>query len=332
MKKFLISLVAVSLLLALVLVPGCAKRGVTEVAYGSTSAASGTYAWYVAVAGVVNKNVPECHLTVIETAAAVENTHLIYRGDLDMGLSTNNVAARGYHGIDEFKGEANPDLRTLWCYLHIPHTIFVTQESGVKSIYELEGKKFGCGMTGSATEALTLRFFDACGIHPDWFRGGTAANRDATKNRQIIGFVKSGAPSTAVMDVASVIPIRLLPLADADFVKAEKKYPGMFVKAYAPANAYGKGVPPTDTLTYLVVGIDVATSKLPKDLGYKMAKCVYENKETLIEAYKITGPTISRFPESTIELATVPLHAGVVQLCKEQGVEVPAKLVPPECK
>jgi TRAP-type uncharacterized transport system substrate-binding protein len=31
-------------------------------------------------------------------------------------------------------------------------------------------------------------------------------------------------------------------------------------------------------------------------------------------------------------IAPIYLHAGVVQLCKEMGVQVPAKVIPPEYK
>ena len=332
MKKFFISLVAVSLLLALVLVPGCAKPKLTEIAYGGTSSASGGYAWCVALAETINKNVPEAHVTVIETGASIENLHLLHRGDINMGMATLDSAARAYHDMGEFKGEGNPDLRALWPWCNFPHNVFVTEESGVKSIYELEGKKFGCGMTGSATEAMSVALFDACGIHPDWFRGGTAANRDATKNRQIIGYVKSVCPDPSVMDVASVIPIRLLPISDADFAKAQAKYPGMFSRGYVPANCYRKGVPPTDIPSFTVIGMTVTTNKLSQDLVYKMAKAVYENREALGKSYKPCAKPLAGYPKDFVEDVTIYLHAGVVQLCKELGVEVPAKVIPPEYK
>ena len=331
-KRELLILVVVSILTVLSFTLGFAANKQIKIAYGGTSASSGSYAWCVAMAEAINKAVPECYVTVVETGASIENLHLLKRGDIDMGMATVDSAARAYHGRMEFAGKANPNLRLLWDWLDMPHTVFVTQESGVKSIYELEDKKFGCGMTGSATAAMTLALFDACNIHPKWFYGGTGANRDATKNRQIIGYVKSGAPDASVMDVASVLPIRLLPVSETDLAKAQAKYPSMFTKSYAPANAYGKGIPPTDISSFSVVCPDVCTKDLPADLVYKMAKAMYEARDSFGKTYKPAAKPMADYPRSLIKVATIPLHSGVIKLCKELGIEVPAKLIPPEYK
>ena len=312
--------------------PSFASNKQMKIAYGGTSASSGSYAWCVAMAEAINKAVPECYVTVIETGASIENLHLLYRGDINMGMATVDAAARAYHGRMEFAKKANPNLRLLWNWLALPHTVFVTQKSGVKSIYALKGKKFGCGMTGSATAAMTLALFDACDIHPNWFYGGTGANRDAAKNRQIIGYVKSGVPDASVMDVASVLPIRLLPVSDTDLAKAPAKYPGMFTRGYAPANAYGKDIPPQNIPSFNVVCPDVCTKDLPADLVYKMAKAMYEARDNFGKAYKPATKPMADYPRSLIKAATIPLHSGVVKLCKELGIEVPAKLIPPEYK
>ena len=180
--------------------------------------------------------------------------------------------------------------------------------------------------------AMTLALFDACGIKPDWFYGGTAASRDAMKNRQIIGYVKTGRRDPSVMDVASVIPIRLLPVSDADFAKANAKYPDMFVRNYVPANAYGKGVPATDIPSFSMCALDLCTKELSADLVYKMSKAMYEGREKLGKIFKPAAKAMKDFPASIIKVSTIPLHSGVIRLCKELGVKVPAKLIPPEYK
>ncbi|MBW1804193.1 MAG: TAXI family TRAP transporter solute-binding subunit [Deltaproteobacteria bacterium] len=335
MKKshLFVTLIILSICLIFPLSPVCrgfAGQKVRNLRYGTTSSASGGYALAVAEANLMNKAVKECRLTVIETGASIENSWLLLRKEIDLGIVTADVAARAYHGMREFEGKANPDLRVLWTHVRVPHTIFVTRESGVKSIYELEGKPFGAGMTGSATEAMTISFFDACHIVPKWFRGGIAASRDAVKNRQIIGYTVSKAPDPTVQDVAAVLSIRLLPITEDDFLKAQGKYPGMFVRGRVPANAYGKGTPARDIMSYSVVSHDVATRDLPVGLAYKLAKAMYDNRMKLAERLPPLKGTLPYYPSSTIETSTIPLHAGVVKLCRELGVQVPADLIPPE--
>jgi len=309
-----------------------AAQKVTKLSYGGTASSSGAYVGVVAMAEIINKAIPECRVTIVETGASIENAHLLRRGDVHFGMVMADAVARAYHGMKEFAGKADPNLRVLWAYADVPHTVFVTEKSGVTSIYQLQGKKFGCGLTGSATEAMTLALFDACGIKPDWFRGDTAAARDAVKNRQIIGYSKSGSPDSSVQDVASALPIRLLPIADADFAKAQAKYPGMFSRGIIPADVYGKGVPPEDIPTFTVIALDIATANLPADLGYKMAKAIYNGRFEWAKRYKPTAKVIVEYPASTISRASIPLHAGVVKLCKELGIKVPDKIIPPEYK
>jgi hypothetical protein len=319
-------------LLFFLLTPNSYAQKITKISYGGTASSSGAYVGCVAMAEIINKAVPECRVTVVETGASIENALLLHRGSIHFGMVMADVAARAYHGIKEFQGKANPNLRILWANADQPHTVFVTEKSGIKSIYELQGKKYGCGLAGSATEAMTIALFEACGIRPDWFRGDTGTSRDAVKNRQIIGYVKSGAPDPSVQDVISAVPIRLLPISDADFAKAQAKYPGMFSRGTIPANIYGKGIPPEEIPTFTVIGMDLATKELPADLVYKMAKAMFDARNEYVKIYKPSAKVFPEFPASTVSRASIPLHAGIVKLCKEMGIKVPDKIIPQEYK
>jgi len=332
MKKIVIMIACVMFLFLGVLGGSTLAASKMELSYGGTSSSSGTYAWCVAHAKAINDKTTKAHVTVMETGASIENMRLLKRRDVDYGLASIDVAVRAYTGVDEFKGAANPDARLLWLYITAPHTVFVTAESGVTSIYELDGKNFGSGLTGSATEALTTRLFKANNIKPKWFRGATAASRDATKNKQIIGYSKSGAPDSSVLDVAASTPIKVLPIPDEALKKAQEAYPGLFARAYVPANAYRgqtEAVP-----TFPVIMYDVASTNLPQDVAYEMCKAVYGSVDELVAAYRGAAfpNSLTSGPKVAVEFAEIPLHAGMVQYCREAGIDVPRKLIPPEYK
>jgi TRAP transporter TAXI family solute receptor len=304
-----------------------------RIMYGGTSSASGAYAGCVELARVTNKYVPGVNMTIMETGASIENLKLLKRGDCDFGMADFAGSYRAFKGLDEFKGKPNPELRLLWLTVTAFHNIFVTRESGVSSIYELEGKRYGCGLTGSATEAVTLRFFGALDIHPKWFRGATAAARDATKNRQIIGYVKSGCPDSSVQDVAATLPIRLLNITQEELDKANKKYPGLFPGLVScPAGTYPGQTEPA--YSYPIVMYDVTTSALPDDVAYAMINAVYDHVNEMVKAFPVWGwpNSLIAGPEVAVKFATIPLHSAMVRYCKERGFEVPEKLIPPEYK
>ena len=84
---------------------GLAGQKIINLRYGTTSSASGGYAFAVAEANIINKAVKECRITVIETGASIENSWLFYRHEIDLGIVTADVAGRAYHGFREFKGK-----------------------------------------------------------------------------------------------------------------------------------------------------------------------------------------------------------------------------------
>jgi len=333
-KKLLISSIVwlVLILVALPLLTACAEPAapVLKLNYGTTSAGSGQYAMMAAVAEIWNEEIPEVSVTVMETGATIDNVKLLRRGDLQIGFATFTFLGLGYHGGLGFEGEANPDLRTLFLMWSVPHALFVTQASGVTSVYELEGKNFGAGITGSATEMITEALFDANGVTPNWFRGDVAAARDATKNRTIIGYSKTGEPDPSILDVASVLPIRILEVPEEWFAKAEEAYPGMVIPGILPANTYsGQN---EDIVTFMAVSGIGVTKDLPTDIGYEMCKSVYAQRHDLAEAFSQFRGKLPDFPEWTVKTAKTPLHAGAVEFFREMGVHVPDELIPPEAR
>ena len=173
-----------------------------------------------------------------------------------------------------------------------------------------------------------MRLFEANDIKPVWFRGGLSAIVDGVKNRQILGYAKSGGPDPSVQDIASLIPITLLPIPDEVLAKGNGKYPGFYPPSFIPPKSY----PGQDTVvqTYPVITSDVATTKLSEDIGYKMCKAVYNAREKLAKSIKYAD-IINNFPKSAL-IGSIPIHAGLYRLCKELNIKVPDDQIPPEAK
>ena len=104
-----------------------------------------------------------------------------------------------------------------------------------------------------------------------------------------------------------------------------------FYKAFAyspmtiPAETYGKDMPATKSFQDACI---LTTNKdQPEDLVYTIIKTLWSKKgmEAMVMAKK-------SFNEMTLENgftgASVPLHPGAVKFWKEQGKEIPAKLMP----
>lgn len=295
-------------------------------ALGSTQSSSSHYAYFVAIAKIMNTHVPEVNINVVETGASVDNINRIKKGQLDLGMTTIHLQYQAFHGMGPWKDNAIKDQQVLWVYQPAPQNFIVREDSGIKTVYDLTGKTFNPGMRGSATEKTAEAILDALGVKPNFYRGGTEDTVAAIKDRRVSGYVKSGAGvkslDASTLDIATFTPIRLLGFTDQDIAKVQAKYPDLS-PVTVPKGIY-KDTPDHKTFAMLI-GV-VASKSLPEDLVYKMVKAVHENLADQVAAYpSIKGENLSAL---TLDTCTVPLHPGAIKYYKEKGLKIPEPLIP----
>ncbi|HEX7128189.1 MAG TPA: TAXI family TRAP transporter solute-binding subunit [Thermodesulfobacteriota bacterium] len=299
-----------------------AQSGPTrQLSIGATSASSGTYAYFVAVAEIVNQNVPNVNLTVVETGAAAENTRRVVSGAIDMGLSGTPEDYNAYNGQGEFRGRAARKLRILWYFGSNAQHYLVREDSGVRSLSDLNGKNFSPGGAGSATEKATEAFFEVLGIRPKYHRGTMGDAVNAVKDRRIVGFAKGGLGTkadSAILDVQTSVPLRALGFSDGQVATLKEKFPAQpWVKI--PAGS----IPGIDyeytTWTYPLNIL--GTTDIPEDVVYRIVKAIDQHKARQAQVY----PPVADFDIArlTAEMAKIPLHPGTIRYLEEKGIRVP---------
>ncbi len=307
---------------------GTAHAQKKRLAMGCTQTASSHYAYCVGAAKAINLTVPDVDITVVETGATVDNLKRMMKGTLDYGLVTPEQVYLAWKGQENWKDTPFPDIRVMWMYTVSANYTVVREETGVRSIHELGGKKFNPGIRGSATEKMTEAVLTDLGIKPDWQRMGTADAVDAMKDKRIVGYAKAGngfALDASTMDIATSTPVRVLPFTEAEMKKVKELKPHIpWVKV--PAGSI-KGMGEFWT-TAIIVGF-AAPKSFPADVVYRIVKAVSEGLEHQKAAFKGTTDDI---PRLTVEASQSPLHAGAVRYFREKGLKVPDHLVPPEAK
>lgn len=320
-------------ILSLVLI-GTGEAKEIRVTFGTTQSTSGMYPWLCAHATEVNKRTKDVYLTAVESPnAIVENAIRIKAGEMHLGWGGAGAMYRTMHGLGEFKGKANPDVRAVACVIETPFTLFVTKESGIKSIYELEGKPFGTSFPGSITALQARTFFDSIGIKPKFFEASLGACQEGVRNRALVGFVKTGAPDSSILDVASGIPIRILTISKEDYAKYEVKYPD-YAEGTCIIRAGTYPGQTEDVLTYTFYGTFQSTAKFSAEALYQIVKAWYDARKELGALYAAANKERGElgFPKLTVETSKVPLHAGAYKFYKELGLSIPEKIIPPEAK
>ena len=347
-KAITIGIVAVILVISLALA-ACApaapgKAPVLRLMCGTAGVTSGHYPSSVAFAKIINENVPEVNISLVETGGTHACTGRT-SSDLDMYAQTSYGGPLSrYNGVIKYEGKPYRELRVLVIYTIGPIFSTVRADSGVMTFSDLEGRKFTPGPPGSSAQAATVHLLELLGVK---WGDVTASYADAvimTKENRVVGFGKYGGRlglDSTQLDVKSVTPIRILSLTDEELAKVEGKLmPGYSIKTFPTGSIFGyeEGPPVTIHCGMPSAGL---TTKIPQEIGYKMAKALYENWQEVVAAYPGAWPTADQMVKDTMtgavqgagaELEPVPLHAGVVQYWKEIGKTIPAVLIGPEYK
>ena len=332
MKKNII-LITISLALALFLVTVTQAEGKEyRATMGSTKSVSSHYTYFASAVKVINDFAPDVKLTLVESGGSNDNLARIRDGAFHLGLISDSAYYPAYHGIGKWKQKPATNLRQLWYYVAAPLTIAVSEKSGIKSIYDLKGKKFCPGGRGTASERMIDNAFKALGIEANAYRGSIDDHMAAFKDRAIVGYQKPAAsssiPDATTMAVMPFMKIRILGFDQDDVKKIKNTYPYYSVVPVA-AKTYDADWNKEDIRTLGVVIGCGGRSDIPEWAAYNMVKAIWENRkpqEIAFPAFKDAKP------ESVSSLIITPFHQGAVRYSREIGIKIPDKLIPPEMK
>ncbi|WP_394424239.1 TAXI family TRAP transporter solute-binding subunit [Vreelandella stevensii] len=291
---------------------------------GSTSSSSSHYSYFVAINQIINNQVEGVSSSVAETGATVDNLRRLGRNQIDMGLVTTNTGYHAYAGLDDFDGRP-VDNRLLWVYTVAPQNAVMRQDANVTSFAELDGVRFNPGITGSATEKTTEAVMRTLGIEPHYVRGSTTDMVDAMKDGRVMGSVKSGVGERldgSSMDIATFTPISVLSLSDEQADTLREEMPDVAIITIPEGAA--EGIPEYTTWAF---GVAVhAHPDMDEETAYQIVKAVMENPEPQINAFAAMRD--ADIAQMTLEVGSVPLHAGAARYFEEQGHEIPDALRP----
>ncbi len=306
-------------------------QGADRIAFGTTALKSVHYTYAAAAGKAINEHSGDkVQVTVISTGGAVDNLNRIGRGQIDMGLGTYATIYQAYKGIGKFEGNAMEKLRGLWVHAPALQAWVVREDAGVESLEDLAGKPFTPGQRGSATEQLGIQMLEALDIQPELFRASLADAVAAVKDNRSIGYVKAG--GTAVLDgttleLMAFTPIRLLHFEEKHVAAIKEKFPFINFQDYADNEVRDF---PAFTSPVQVIGQFALADSLTEEQAIAILEGIVDNQEPQVSAFPSFGKL--DVMQDSVNLITIPLHAGAVKFYRSRGIEVPDRLIPPEMK
>jgi TRAP transporter TAXI family solute receptor len=272
----------------------------------------------VALSQVYAKAIPNVKSTAQVTKASAENLNLLQAGRGEVALTLGDALSDAWKGNADagFTAPLNK-LRGLSATYNNYIQIVASADSGIKTLADLKGKRISVGAAKSGTELNARAIFKAAGLtyadlsKVEYLPFGESV--ELIKNRQLDATLQSaGLGVASIRDLATSVKIVVVSVP-ADVVA--KVGDPAYQPAVIPANTYSGQT--TDIATAAIPNFLVTHSGVSDELGYQMAKTLYDNIDTLYAAHN-AAKAIKR--ENATKGMPVPLHPGAARYYREVGL------------
>ncbi len=326
-RRFLMA-VAVIAAVGFVATQAVAATNITVVGSGK---GAGAFRMAAGLAEAVNRSSKTVNVTNRESKGFVANTRLISSGRSEIGMTNGIFVDFMQRGKKPFhKGKPMNTIRgigpvaTSWFQMATFH------KTGIKTYYDLFGKRVNMGPKGSNAKYMTTFITDSLGItdkiRKDYMGWSQAATNMIDGKLDAFG-VPNPMPAPAMLRASRSGPIRILSVPDKvrdEFVAMSSGY----FKANRDASAYdGMKGKKFKTVAYTIFA--VTNEKVSNDVIYEVTKRVYDpkNRNFLINVYKGWKIGLDSAAESDdfikqMKAFNMNLHPGAARYWKAKGYKV----------
>jgi TRAP transporter TAXI family solute receptor len=248
------------------------------------------------------------------TPGSLYNVQALGKGELDLALVQSDMLDAGSGGTAQGRSQTAAVPRTVMKLYAELLTLIVVEDSPIRTMDALKGKRIFAGGQGSGSRAT----WDALEQSMGWGSSATtkvAAAMDSISNPLCAGHMDalislSGHPAAGISDQLAACSARFVPLDDRSISAFLATQPNAH-KAAIPASAYKL---PTDTATIGVTAVLVTRADVPEDVVHAVVSAVLRN----LPAFKAVHPSLADVTLDTMqEGLRAPMHPGAVRAYKD---------------
>lgn len=276
-----------------------------------------------AIANMVNLKRDKYNIraTVEATGGSVFNINAVVAGDLQFGIAQADRQFQAVHGIAEWR-ERGPQkaLRAVFSLHPETVTLVAGEDTGIRDIRDLKGKRVNIGNRGSGQHQNSLDALSAAGLELADIEAVEVKAMEAIDMLEAgtldAFFYTVGHPSAAILKVTrGRRKVRIVPIVGVDtlFVRHPYYVPSRINMQYYPGAAdAGGGVESFGVKATLVTSVDV-----PAPVVYAVTREVFEN----FEAFKAQQPAFSGLTKmDMLQGLSAPIHKGAERYYREAGL------------
>lgn len=311
--------------LALFLVRGDALSGsrLDKVFIGTGSQAGLYYPTGGNIAKIVNykyKQLGFC-CRVKETAGSVYNINAVLSGRLDFGLAQSDRQHQAWMGLSEWrKGGRQGDLRAVFSLYPEVVTLIAAEDSGIRSIQDLKGKKVNIGKPGSGERQNAIDALKTANL--DYRKDLKLSEQDFKtacmlfqKSKIDAFFYTVGHPSKAIQALTEGRrKVRLISITNVDSLLSLYPY---HVPATIPIKFYPRATNKSEVVSFGLKATLVTSSKVPNKVVYAVTKEIFEN----LNKFKKLNPAYEGLTQHNMVLGmSASTHPGAAKYFHEIGL------------
>ena len=258
----------------------------------------------------------------VEPGGSSQNVQLTHQGKMEFGITSSSQCYQGFYGIGWAK-EKYDKVRALFPAYPAIMALAVKDDSPIKSVRDLEGKRVHVGPAGSGTDVLMRQWWDLFGYKPA--RIVNANNEDAggmMSDGLIDAFMNIGGhPMGPVQELELSHKLRFVAFDKADMDKFRQTYP-YYGTGVLKKGTY-KGLT-EDQQTLVIMNFIIGAADLPEDFIYNAVSRTFADVKKIHDAH---ASFVDTDPKN-VDAIPIPFHPGAEKYYKEKGIQLP-KIVPP---
>lgn len=316
--------VAVLLCIA-ILMQGCKVKKASFITIGTGGVTGIYYPTGIVISRMVNKNFDQYKIkvTVESTSGSVFNVNAVLKGDLVFGVVQSDRQYQAYNGLAEWSGLGKQiELRSVFSIHPESITLIASENSGIREIRDLKGKRVNLGNPGSGHLQNSRDVLVAIGLAEDDLSAEYVKAVEAPgllqDERLDAFFYTVGHPSSNIKEATSGrIKVSIVPIRGRNIDKMLEKYP-YYAKSIIPHSFYRYALNTDDVETVGVKATFVTSKNVDEDIVYAITKEVFENFET----FRSLHPAYQALTkENMLKGLSAPIHKGALRYYREAGLD-----------
>jgi TRAP-type uncharacterized transport system substrate-binding protein len=311
-----------------------------NLALGSVAASSSVYAFAVALAAAVRRHDPALTITNVEGGGGFDHARLMRNRVLDFSVSGSPAVANAVRtGTGAFAREGAWDGVRLMFMRNVNVTrIYVradaARQHNIRGFGDLRGHRVGPGVPGTRDMQRVVNANQVFNVGAQMAPGSLDDTTNQLRTGRIVAMGK-GSPhdrfDAATLALHYQTPLTVVGFTPEQAAELQRRDPlDTFIET--PRGGI-RELPDVGPLLELSSSVMVmASTNMPADIGYRVTRAARLGWAEINEAFPPTqglDPLLDAFRQ-TPEIEGLFFHAGVIRFAREQGIAVPARLIPPE--